>query len=423
MSKPIASTVISTIVRDGLATWDDPLVNHVPEFRLYDPWVTSQVTLRDMFAHRSGLPGNAGNDLEDVGYDRDAILHRLRFLKPASSFRSTYAYSNFGMTAGGVVAASAANQSWEEAAAQRLYLPLGMTSTSSRHADYAAAQNRASIHAVVDGAWVPAFPRNADAQSPAGGVSSTARDLAQWVRLQLGNGNVDGRQLIEADTLAQTHLPHIIRGSNPVTGRPSFYGLGWGVDYDAQGRFFLSHSGAFSQGARTEVKLLPDEDLGIVVLTNAFPTGAPEAITSSFFDLVLEGQLTRDWLEFWNTRFSALQDAFAAIGAPYATPPAQPSPAMPLSAYVGTYTNDYFGAIEIVEQDGGLVLQMGPQKKPFPLRHFDRDIFTQEMFPEPPAPRSGVFFSVGADRTAQAVLLEAYNDDDQGTFTRVPPAR
>jgi CubicO group peptidase (beta-lactamase class C family) len=414
--------VVSAIVSEGLATWDDPLILHDPVFQMYDSWVTRQVTLRDMFAHRSGLPGNAGNDLEFVGYDRDAILYRLRYLEPASSFRSTYAYSNFGMTAGGVAAAGAAGLSWEEAAAAKLYRPLGMTATSSRHADFAAAPNRARLHVLENGAWAPEFTRDAEPQSPAGGVSSTARDLAQWLRLQLGAGTVDGRELVKPAVLAQTHTPQIVSGVNPVTGRHQFYGLGWTVDYDQKGRTFLAHSGAFSVGARTQARLLPAEDLGIVVLTNAFPTGVPEAISSGFFDLVLEGRVTRDWVEVWDKLFYGLQESFAAIGAPYATPPARPSPALPLSAYAGTYSNDYFGAIEIVEQGGGLVLHMGPQQRPFPLRHFDRDIFTQEAMPEPPAPRAGVVFSVGPEGTAHTVVLEAY-DDTAGTFARVPPAR
>jgi CubicO group peptidase (beta-lactamase class C family) len=420
MSKPIASTVVSAIVSDGLATWDDPLVKHDPGFQMYDPWVTSQVTLRDMFAHRSGLPGSAGEDLEDVGFDRDTILQRLRYLKPASSFRSTYAYSNFGMTAGGVAAAKAANQTWEEAAAERLYRPLGMTSTSSRYADYAAASNRARIHVQDNGRWVPKFTRDADAQSPAGGVNSTARDLAQWLRLQLGEGTVDGRQIVRPQVLAQTHQPLITRGTAPVSGRPSFYGLGWGIEYDAQGRTVLSHAGAFFLGARTQVKLLPDEGLGIVVLTNAFPTGVPEAITSGFFDLVLEGRQTRDWLSLWDGLYAGLAASLAAIGATYATPPAQPSAALPLGAYAGIYTNDYFGPIEVAEQGDGLVLRLGPQKRSFPLRHFDRDLFTQDF---PPAPPTGVSFSVGPDGAAQSVVLDLFNENGQGTFTRVPDAR
>lgn len=423
LSKPLSSTVISAIVSDGLATWDDPLVQHDPGFAMYDPWVTSQVTLRDMFAHRSGLPGNAGNDLEEVGYDRDTVLHRLRYIKPASSFRSTYAYSNFGMTAGGIAAAKAAGMSWEDASDALLYRPLGMTTTSSRYADFLTRPNRARLHVYKDGAWSPDFERNADPQSPAGGVSSSARDLAQWLRLQLGEGTIDGRRLIKPEVLAQTHLPTIIRGLNPETQAPGFYGLGWNVDYDAQGRVFLAHAGAYSVGARTEARLLPAEDLGIVVLTNAFPTGVPEAITSAFFDLVLQGRITRDWLTLWNGAYDSVQENLSAVGARYISPPAQPSPPLPLRAYAGAYANDYLGMVQIVERDGGLVLLIGPGPRPYPLRHFERDVFTQEAYPEPPRPRAGVTFSVGPDGVAQSVVLDYFNDAGQGSLTRVSPSR
>src|SRR6266567_561808 len=146
VSKPVASTVVAAIATKGVMHWDDPIVSHDPGFQMYDPWVTSQVTLRDMFAHRSGLPDHAGDSLEDLGYDRDQILHRLRFQKPASSFRSRYAYTNFGLTEAAVAAARAYGESWEDASADLLYKPLGMTSTSSRHSDYLAAANRAHLH-------------------------------------------------------------------------------------------------------------------------------------------------------------------------------------------------------------------------------------------------------------------------------------
>jgi hypothetical protein len=298
-----------------------------------------------------------------------------------------------------------------------------MRSTSSRFADYAAAKNRALLHVQVDGRWMAKFTRQPDAQSPAGGVSSTARDMAQWLRLELGNGVFSGKPLIAAKALAETHVPQIMRGPNPVTGAPSYYGLGWGVDYDEKGRIFWNHAGAFSVGARTVVKLLPAESLGIVVLANAFPTGVPDGIADAFFDLALNGKLTRDWITFWNGQYAKLVAAMSAGSKAYATPPAQPSPALPPGAYAGAYANDYFGRIEIREQGGMLTLHIGPQKRAFPLRHWDRDLFVYEPSPELPGVLSGVTFTVGADQKAQQVVIEGINDDGQGVFTRVPDGR
>src|SRR6266404_2478530 len=278
VSKPIGSTVVAELVGEGKISWDSKLNTLDPTFEMFDSWVTRQITVRDMYAHRSGLPDHAGDLLEDLGITRAEILFRLRYQHPDSSFRSHYAYTNFGMTEGGVAAAKAYGLQWEDAAAQKLYKPLGMTLTSSRYADFVARPNKALGHVLVDGKWVQKFKRDPDAQSPAGGVSSSVNDLAKWMRLQLANGKFDGKQIVDEKALAETHHPHMLTGFSPFTGLPGFYGLGWNVSYDQEGRLHLSHSGAFALGAATHVNLVPDEQLGIVVLTSAYPIGIAEAL-------------------------------------------------------------------------------------------------------------------------------------------------
>lgn len=421
MSKSVGSTVVAALVSDKVVTWDTRVSQIDPSFQLKEPYPTSQVTIRDLYSHRSGLDGNAGNDLEQIGYDRDTILSRLRFLNPASSFRSTYAYSNFGITAGGVAAATAAGKSWEDASQDKLYGPLGMTSTSSRYADFLKRTNRATLHAFINGKWTAAATREPDAQSPAGGVSSNAKDLAEWMRLELGNGKYNGKQLISEDAIGATHLPVIYRGNDPALGVPSFYGLGWTVEYDKQGRLLTGHAGAFSQGARTLVTLSPSEKLGIVVLANAFPTGLPEAVSAAFFDYVREGKSEQDWLQLWDDIYvrGYGPESYAPLVARYAKPPASPSAALPNSAYIGTYANDYIGNAYVIEKDGGLALQLGPNKITFPLKHYDRDLFVYYPYPEMPTYPASATFTVGADQKAASVLFDDLNSIGQGTLTRV----
>jgi CubicO group peptidase (beta-lactamase class C family) len=421
VSKPLASTVLAALVSEGVIGWDDRVIDRDPGFRLSDPWVTREVTLRDLLCHRSGLPAHAGDLLEDLGYDRTAILHRLRYVKPASSFRSRYAYTNFGYTAAAVAAARATGKSWAKLAAEKLYRPLGMKSSSSRFADYAAAKNRALLHVRVEGKWVARYVRDPDAQSPAGGVSSTARDLAQWMRLQLGGGKFQGKQVIAARALAETHRPQVIsrHPKNPATERAGFYGLGWNVNYDDKGRVRLGHSGAFDLGAATVVTLLPSEGLGIVVLTNAAPRGVPEAVSASFFDLVLDGKIAKDWVGEFKAAFDALNQPAYGTATDYRKPPARKSPPLPARAYVGTYGNAYFGAVEIVEKAGALFLRMGPKKTSFPLRHWDRDVFIYQPAGEMASGLSGVTFRVGPDRKGMKVVVENLDVHCQGTFTRV----
>ena len=195
VSKPLASTVVAALVSDGKVSWDSRIRDIDPGFALYDELATATVTIRDLFAHRSGLSGNVGNDIEELGFSQGEILRRLRLAKPAYSFRNGYAYSNFGLTEAGVAAARFSGRSWEEAAEEKLYQPLGMNSTSSRYRDFMSRANRAALHVPIDGKWASFTRRNADAQSPAGGASSNARDVAQWLRLLLANGQYGGRLL------------------------------------------------------------------------------------------------------------------------------------------------------------------------------------------------------------------------------------
>jgi CubicO group peptidase (beta-lactamase class C family) len=421
LSKPIAATLLALLVGEGLIAWDDRLTDLDPAFRLADPWVSRQVTLRDMLCHRSGLPGHAGDLLEDLGYGHAEVLHRLRYLKPTGGFRSRYAYTNFGFTAAAVAAARPAGKSWEDLSAERLYRPLGMKSTSSRYGDYAAAKNRALLHVRDGDKWVARYDRDADAQSPAGGVSSSAADMARWMRLQLGGGKLDGEQFIAAKALAETHRPQIVSRppDNPATDRASFYGLGWNVSYDDRGRVRLSHSGGFDLGAATAVSLLPAEGLGIIVLTNAAPAGVPEAIAASFFDLVLAGKVEKDWGALYRRAFEELSKPAYGTATDYNKPPAQKSPHLPSEAYLGTYGNAYFGDLDVVEKDGALFVRLGPKKTPYLLRHWDRDVFLYQPTGEMAGGLSGVTFWVGADRRAMRVVVENLDVDGQGTFRRL----
>jgi CubicO group peptidase (beta-lactamase class C family) len=145
------------------------------------------------------------------------VIGRLKLAAPSSSFRAGYSYSNFGLTEGAVAAARPTGKPWEQIATDMLYGPLGMASASSRHADFVSRANRSALHVRIDGMWVARVKRDADAQSPAGGVSASARDLAQWMRLELANGVYDGKRLIAEAAIAQTHVPLIARKAARMT--------------------------------------------------------------------------------------------------------------------------------------------------------------------------------------------------------------
>jgi len=420
LSKPISSTIVAALVSDGVVEWGSRIADLDPGFQLHDAYPTEQVTIRDLLAHRSGLSGNAGNDLEGLGFARDHILHQLRYLKPTSSFRAGYAYSNFGFTEAAVAAAKPTGKAWEDVAQEKLYGPLGMKSMSSRNADFVKRPNRASLHVRVNGKWTPLATRNPDPQSPAGGVSSNVRDLAQWMRLEFGHGKFDGKQLIKEAAIAPTHVPLMQRGNHAITKAPSFYGLGWNISFGRDGLVW-NHAGAFSRGARTVASLMPSEQLGIAVLSNAFPTGVPDALAASFFDFVFTGSLTRDWVTPWNAVYESITGpAIEAAKSAYGKPPASSSPALPAAAYAGTYRNEYLGTATVVAINGSLTLKLGPKGiKSYKLKHFDRDLFTYFPDAETPDIPSGVTFQIGPDQKASRIVIENLNDDGQGVLSRI----
>jgi CubicO group peptidase (beta-lactamase class C family) len=421
LSKAVSSTVVAALVGEGVTSWDAKIASLDPSFRLADPYPTSEVTIRDLFSHRSGLPGTAGDDLEDIGYDRAEILRRLRLVPASSSFRAGYSYSNFGLTEGAVAAVKPTERAWEDVAEEKLYRPLGMMATSSRHADFLTRTDRAALHIKADGAWTAKLQRDPDAQAPAGGVSSTVRDLAQWLRLELGNGMYGGKRLIAADALDQTHVPLMTRGNNPVTGAASFYGLGWNVEF---GRYGLTwgHAGAFSLGARTVATLFPKAGLGIVVLTNAFPTGIPEAVSDSFADLVFDGEIKQDWVAPWNGAYSGLfGPAIAAAKTTYSASSSSTTPPLESTAYEGRFSNAFAGDAVVANENGNLILKIGPARiGAYIMRHFDRDLFLTYPDAEMPDKPSAVRFSIGPDGRASAINIEMLDGNGLGTLQRVP---
>lgn len=416
VSKPISSTVVAGALTEP-GEWGRRTT--LPGFSLKDSWVSGHVTTADLFSHRSGLPDHAGDLLEDLGYDQAYILDHLR-LEPLTPFRASYAYTNFGLTAAAEAVARAKGTSWQKLSEDVLFKPAGMTSTSTEFSAFEQAPNHAATHVKTApngkngaGSWSPRFVRNPDAQAPAGGVSSSARDMSRWLRLQLADGTLDGKRIIPADTLAATHFPQMMsQPPTPPANRTGFYGLGWNVSYDSAGRLRLSHSGGFELGANTNVTMLPLEKLGIVVLTNGAPVGVADTVALNFFDFAEHGKATTDWLPLVAT----LYEQGLNVGrspTDYDRPPAGAKPPQDSAAYTGSYANPYYGKATVTADDAGaLTLSLGPKPQRYPLKHYDGDTFSFETRGENAIGRTGVFFTDGTFR------VEYLDANHLGTFTQ-----
>jgi CubicO group peptidase (beta-lactamase class C family) len=411
LSKPLAATVVAHQVGENAIGWDTPIVSKLPWFALSDPAVTRMVTIGDMFSHRSGLPDHAGDMLEDLGHDRRYVLERLRQL-PLDPFRISYAYTNFGLTAAAEAVAVSAGRSWEDLSQQVLYQPLGMASTSSRFDEYEARPNRAVGHIHIDGKYEPLFIRDAQPESPAGGVSSSVNDMTRWLTMVLANGSHDGKQIVDPQALLPAVTPQIVssRATEPAM-RSGFYGYGFNVGPTSAARMELNHSGGFELGAGTNLVILPSADVAIVALTNATPSGVPEALTAQFADLVQFGEVREDWFKLYQGRLAPLEQPVGSLVGQ--KPPANPAPAAPLASYVGTYQNDYWGPARITEKDGKLHLALGT-KLDVPLEHWDGNVFTYSWVSEnsPPGTVSKATFD------GNRLILEYYDTSKKGTFTK-----
>jgi CubicO group peptidase (beta-lactamase class C family) len=412
VSKPISSTVVAAALTKKLAEvdWDDTVRAYRPGFTLSDRWVGEHVTAADMFAHRSGLPDHAGNLLEDLGYTGDQIISRLRRY-PLRPFRNNYEYTNYGFTAAAEAIAAAVGRPWPRLADQTLFAPLGMNSSSFSFADLRGRSNRAALHRKVNGRWIPDVTADNDRQAPAGGASSSVRDMAKWLTMLLANG----KPVTDVEQLQRIWRPsNVLPTPAPIGGRAGFYGLGWNVNYEDTGELRLSHSGGFGRGASTVITVIPSKKLAMVVLTNSNPLGVPEAISAEFVDIIRYGKSTRDWLRFLGP---LVADPITADQVKYSEPATHPAPARRLDAYVGGYTNRLYGDLTVSKRHGALLVTVGPGRKQFPLRHHSGDDFYFRTTGEDKSGFSGAIFA-GPPRRVSSLRINAWDADELGTFVR-----
>lgn len=418
VSKPVGATVVAKQVSDRATAWDSPVAVLLPGFALKDSWVTSHLTIADLYSHRSGLPDHAGDDLEYLGFDRAEIFDRLRYL-PLGPFRADYAYTNYGIMLGAAAAAMASGKEWSALSKSAMYAPLGMDRTTSSYGEYISLPNHAVGHEQVDGTWrVTPEQFNDDAATAAGGVASSVNDMAKWEAMVLGGGDSNGKQFIRSEVLMQALLPHnLSKPLPPNVDRPSGqYGYGFGIGANGLGHTVINHSGAFSQGAATFVGMIPASKLGIVVLTNGYPMGLAESVGMTFLDNAEFGKPTQDWWQIYSTAFSNIVEKTGSLTG--TSPPSDPSAPQPLAWYTGTYANAYFGEALITQQDGKLTLSMGPTgQRRWVLDQWNGDtfVFTIRMPEFDPESLSSVTF----DTQANTMFIEFYDANGLGSFQRV----
>jgi CubicO group peptidase (beta-lactamase class C family) len=376
-SKAFTAAAMAMLVDEKKVRWDDPATKYLPGFQLYDPYATRELTVRDLLSHRVGL--DRGDSIwYATDFDRDDVLRRIRHLPPASSMRSRFGYQNIMYLAAGQVVKSVTGKEWDDVLRERIFVPLGMTDTGTSVTALSGSGNVAAPHSRFDDKVVPVPYRNVDNIGPAGSINSNVADMARWVRLQLGEGTFAGKKLISPAAIKEMAMPQTIIRLEGQMARlyPDAhflsYGLGWFLS-DYRGKKMVEHGGSID-GMRACVAMIPEEKLGVVVLTNLNGSILCMSLSNRIFDAYL-GAPARDWsaemlktlndLEAQGRAMAAKMDAARVTGT---------KPSLALDKYAGEYQNDMYGSVTVSLEDGKLVMRRGPSFTGA-LEHWHYDVF------------------------------------------------
>lgn len=365
-SKAFTATLVALLVGEGKMRFDDRLTTYLPDFKMYDPLASAEATLRDALSHRSGI---ARGELVWLGSGatRAEVLHRVRFLKPETPFRSQWSYQNMMFVAAGEAAAKAAGTTWEDLVQKRIFGPLGMTSSMPTGVGLTN-PNAAKPHGMDrDTAFIKP-PFDAVNIGPAGSILSSARDMAQWLRMQLADGKYNGTQIVAAAPLRETHTPQMVmggRGGGRGEAVPqtvfNTYGMGWIVE-DHRRNLVWQHGGN-TPGMTAAVGMMPERKFGVVVLSNMQSAQLPELLLRYIFDREI-GAPMRDLSGEALTRVIAQRKAADSMQVVQAGQRAKGEPPLPLSAFVGTYVDSLYGEAIVTLANGKLELRRGDWRGP-----------------------------------------------------------
>lgn len=409
-SKSFTATLVAMLVTDGKMRWDERISTYLPGFRLQDPVASAELTLRDALSHRSGL---SRGDLSwmAAGISRDEALRRVQYLKPAWPFRSRWGYQNTMYLAAGQAAAKAAGSTWDSLISHRIFGPLGMTASIPVLREPSKVANLATPHFVSTDTVRTKAHMNIDDMAPAGSIVSNARDMAQYVRLHLGDGQFESKRLVGRIPLRDTHTPQMLIGGGGGGGNDSLtrfnaYGMGWFVmDYR---RALVWQHGGNTDGMTTAMGLLPEYKFGVVVLSNMHGSPLPAILMRYLFDRQLGAPmldlsaeaLARSVIQ--RRRADSTERALASQRVAGAKPP------LALSAYPGTYVDSVYGEAVVSLEGERLTMRRGEWNAPLefwngsnfrwgPLQSAALTSLFIRFDPTPDGKVGSLMFNVGTD--------------------------
>ncbi|MCF8378243.1 MAG: serine hydrolase [Bacteroidales bacterium] len=409
-SKAFTAVCMAILVEEGKLSWTDKVIDHFPEFKLHDPYITREIEVQDLLSHRSGLQTFDGDLLwYGSGYSRQEIIHRIQFRENPYSFRSQFGYQNVMFIAAGELIKKVSGKSWDDFLMEKILLPIDMKSTSTTNKNYTSAMNVAIPH--NDGQ--PMDFINYDNAGPAASMNSSVNDLLKWVELLLNHGTYKDKEIFSADQYYKltSLLTPLNGGKGESIGERHFfgYGLGWFLE-DYQGRKVIQHGGGLP-GFHCKVVLVPEENLGFVVLANQI-SGLVEATYKKILDFYLCKE-EKDWAQLYydNAQKMNLKTEEEKLKAE-ASRIKETLPSLPLESYAGKYTDKMYGDAMITLENGKLAVELTPSKQLFnaTLNHWHFDTF-QFKFKDPFLPEGYVTFWLDNKGQPEYFTIDLENPD------------
>ena len=383
MTKSFTSLLVADLVEEGRLSWSDPVQERLPEFRLERDYPSLHATPVDLLSHRTGVPRHdllwIAWEEADTVVTRSDFVRDLRYLEPTAEIRTTFQYNNFGYATAGLLAGRVTGSTWEEQVRERILRPLGMR-RSTVHVDSVLARpDHASGYRVVrpDSGEVRVVPMDhfrIDAMAPAGAVASSVAEMTRWLELHLGGGEVDGERVVPAAAVERTHrrvIPLQGGGDGPAAGDVSrqSYALGW-IAQDYRGHEMLQHGGGID-GFTSRMALLPEDDLGVVVLSNRVGSSFTRAVTLAAVDRMLDHE-PRDWVGRFRKQAEQAEEAQEASGTPSPdTARAAAPPSHPPADYAGAYRHPAYGTMRISSAGDSLTARLGTLTFDLDHRHYE----------------------------------------------------
>lgn len=397
-SKAFTALSLSILADRGQMEWDKPVVNYMPDFKLYDEFATKEMTATDLCCHRSGLPRH---DMMWYGsaYTRQDIYDRLRYLPPNKSLRTTWQYNNLMFMTAGLLVERLSGDTWEKFVQANIFQPLGMKNSNFSVKDLSAYPEAASGYLTKDEKNIRLDYRNLDAIGPAGSINSTVNDMLQWVKLHLGDGKVGDTQVVSETELKHVHTPQMLMDQSISEKSPELndmaYGLGWMV-YRDKGLQVVEHGGNID-GFSALVYMVPEKDFGLVILSNQNAAGLPMVLARYATDLVLGLDYT-DWYARAYGSEDKKDEKKEEDKKPEPKRVSGTQPSHALDAYVGEFEHPAYGRIKIVMDNKALRLQYNSFN--MPLEHWHYDLFR------------------GEDKTLDISMMLNFQTDQNGVIDR-----